>query len=150
MIEQRSKQMAGLLGTFPKPLDDCVQAVRLCLREISHDLIKHLVSNAENVHMKPVFNHEFSCQLKRQKMRQFLLIITFLTSLVFANLALAETSGPHISVERIQIDDTTTLPAGVEVNFLGVIDVKPSVAESGKLATFTYGDRIYNADAALF
>ena len=83
-------------------------------------------------------------------MRQFLLIIAFLTSLVFANLALAETSGPHISVERIQLDDTTTLPAGVEVNFLGVIYVKPSVAESGKLATFTYGDRIYNADAALF
>ena len=83
-------------------------------------------------------------------MRQFLLIIAFLTSLVFANLALAETSGPHISVERIQLDDTTTLPAGVEVNFLGVIDVKPSVAESGKLATFTYGDRIYNADAAFF
>ena len=70
-------------------------------------------------------------------MRQFLLIIAFLTSLVFANLALAETSGPHISVDRIQLDDTTTLPAGVEVNFLGVIDVKPSVAESGKLATFT-------------
>jgi uncharacterized protein YfaS (alpha-2-macroglobulin family) len=83
-------------------------------------------------------------------MRQFLLIITFLTSLVFADLALAETSGPHISVDRIQLDNTTTLPAGVEVNFLGVIDVKPSVAESGKLATFTYGDRIYNADAALF
>ena len=83
-------------------------------------------------------------------MRQFLLIIAFLTSLVFTNLALAETSGPHISVQRIQIDDTTTLPAGVEVNFLGVIDVKPSVAESGKLATFTYGDRIYNADAAFF
>ena len=36
------------------------------------------------------------------------------------------------------------------MNFLGVIDVKQSVAESGRLATFTYGDRIYNADAALF
>ena len=83
-------------------------------------------------------------------MRQFLLLITLLTSLVFANFALAETSGPYISVERIQIDDTTSLPAGIEVNFLGVIDVKPSVAESGKLATFTYGDRIYNADVALF
>ena len=83
-------------------------------------------------------------------MRQFLLIITFLASLIFANLALAETSGPHISVDRIQLDDTTTLPAGVEVNFLGVIDVKPSVAGSGRLATFTYRDRIYNADAALF
>ena len=50
-------------------------------------------------------------------MRQFLLIIAFLTSLVFANLALAETTGPHISVQRIQIDASTTLPAGVEVNF---------------------------------
>ena len=69
---------------------------------------------------------------------------------MFTNLALAETSGPHISVQRIQIDASTALPAGVEVNFLGVIDVKQSVADSGRLATFTYGDRIYNADAALF
>ena len=83
-------------------------------------------------------------------MRQFLLIIAFLTSLVFANIVFAETSGPHISVQRIQIDASTALPAGVEVNFLGVIDVKQSVADSGRLATFTYGDRIYNADAALF
>jgi hypothetical protein len=60
-----------LSGTFLKPSEGYAQAVRLCLREISHDLIKHLVSYAENVHMKPVFNHEFSCQLKRKKCVNF-------------------------------------------------------------------------------
>ena len=83
-------------------------------------------------------------------MRQFLIFLSFFISSFFANLALAETSGPHISVEKIEIDDTTSIPAGAEVNFLGIIDVTLSVVESGRLATFTYGDRIYNADAALF
>ena len=64
-------------------------------------------------------------------MHQFFIILIFLSSLVFNNLALAETSGPYISVERVKIDATTSIPAGAEVDFLGVIDVTPSVAESG-------------------
>ena len=83
-------------------------------------------------------------------MRQIFFILIFLTSMVFNNLAHAETSGPYISVERVKIDTNTSIPAGAEVNFLGVIDVTPLVAESGRLATFIYGEQIYNADAALF
>ena len=41
-------------------------------------------------------------------MRQFLIFLSFFISSFFANLALAETSGPHISVEKIDIDDWLT------------------------------------------
>ena len=62
----------------------------------------------------------------------------------------AEGFGRHVSIERIEVGSSTTIPAGATVNFLGIIDVTQSVASSGRLATFTYGDQIFNADAALF
>ena len=62
----------------------------------------------------------------------------------------AEQIGRHISIEQIVIDENTTIPAGAEVNFLGVLDVTLGAVPSGKLATFTYKNQVLNADAALF
>ena len=77
-----------------------------------------------------------------------ILSIIFLTALpVFLS---AEQIGRHIAIEQIVIDDNTTVPAGAEVNFLGVIDVTLGAVPSGKLATFTYRNQVLNADAALF
>ena len=81
-----------------------------------------------------------------QIFRYLCLIVTFL----IPTLLHAEGFGRHISIERIEVGSSTTIPAGATVNFLGIIDVTQSVALSGRLATFTYDDQIFNADAALF
>ena len=83
-------------------------------------------------------------------MRHFVQIFMVLLSIVVPSFLLAEQAGRHIAIERIVIDDVITVPAGAEVNFLGVIDVTVGTSPSGKLATFIYGDRVLNADASLF
>ena len=80
-------------------------------------------------------------------------VITTLTAIVILllpSLGHAKETGRYISVQQIDIDQTTSIAAGSEVNFLGVIDVTQSVAASGRFATFTYGGKIFNADADLF
>lgn len=83
-------------------------------------------------------------------MRHLMQIASFLVLMAFPSLLLAEQSGRHVAIETIVVSDNTTVPAGAEVNFLGVIDVSLNTAPSGKLATFTYGGQVYNADASLF
>ncbi len=83
-------------------------------------------------------------------MRQFIKILTILIISALPTLLYAEQIGRHISIERIVINESTTVPAGAEVNFLGVIDVTLGTVPSGKLATFTYNNQVLNADAALF
>ena len=87
---------------------------------------------------------------KKLKMRHFIQIVTYISLLAFPTFLTAEQVGRYIAIERIVINDIITVPAGAEVNFLGVIDVTRSNSPSGKLATFTYGDRVLNADASLF
>ena len=83
-------------------------------------------------------------------------MINLLKSLIFTillitpTLVFSEQLGRYVSIEQIEISDTITVPAGAEVNFLGVIDVTLSTVPSGKLATFTYKNQVLNADAALF
>jgi hypothetical protein len=48
------------------------------------------------------------------------------------------------------MDQNTSIAAGTEVNFLGVIDITQGVAASGQFATFIYRDKSFNADADLF
>ncbi|MDG1103653.1 MAG: hypothetical protein P8N75_09845 [Ascidiaceihabitans sp.] len=50
----------------------------------------------------------------------------------------------------IDMDQNTSIAAGTEVNFLGVIDITQGVAASGQFATFIYRDKNFNADADLF
>jgi uncharacterized protein YfaS (alpha-2-macroglobulin family) len=83
-------------------------------------------------------------------MKQIVKYLSLLVTLLIPTLLHAETFGSHISIERIEVSSSTTIPAGATVNFLGIIDVKLSVAPSGRLATFTYNDQIFNADATLF
>ena len=83
-------------------------------------------------------------------MQQFLKFFTALLFILNSQVLFAETLGRYISSEAIQLTPEVKIPASAEVTFLGVIDVVQSVSESGKLATFTYGNQIYNADATLF
>ena len=72
-------------------------------------------------------------------------VITSFTTIVILllpSLGHAKETGRHISVQQIDIDQTKSIAAGSEVNFLGVIDVTQSVAASGRFATFTYGGKI--------
>ena len=80
-------------------------------------------------------------------------VITTLTAIVILllpSMGHAEETGRYISAQQIDIGENTSIAAGTEVNFLGVIDVTQSVAASGRFATFTYGGKIFNADADLF
>lgn len=83
-------------------------------------------------------------------MHQFLKLFTALFFILNSNALFADTLGRYISIEAIQVTTEVKIPASTEVNFLGVIDVVQSVSKSGKLATFTYDNQIYNADATLF
>jgi alpha-2-macroglobulin len=62
----------------------------------------------------------------------------------------AEDTERYISAQHIDIGQNTSIAAGTEVEFLGVIDLTQSVAASGRFATFTNGGKIFNADAYLF
>lgn len=77
-----------------------------------------------------------------------LLLILFisLTTLVNAQ----SNSGTHISIEKIHLDNGEIIPSGEYVEFLGVIEVPTDISPSGSLATFSYQDKILNADAAYF
>ena len=80
-------------------------------------------------------------------------VITSLTTIVILllpSMGHAQETGRYISAQQINIGENTSIAAGTEVNFLGVIDVTQSVAASGRFATFTYGGKILNADANLF
>ena len=80
-------------------------------------------------------------------------VITSLTTIVILllpSMGHAQETGRYISAQQINIGENTSIAAGTEVNFLGVIDVTQSVAASGRFATFTYGGKIFNADADLF
>ena len=85
-----------------------------------------------------------------QTMINLLKSIIFTIFLITPTLLIAEQLGRYISIEKIEISDTITVPAGAEVNFLGVIDVTLGAVPSGKLATFTYKNQVLNADATLF
>ena len=76
--------------------------------------------------------------------------LAFIVFWAVPTVTFAEQVGRYVSIDAIVINDTTTVPAGAEVNFLGVIDVTLSTAPSGKLATFMYKDQVLNADASLF
>ena len=76
--------------------------------------------------------------------------LTAIVTLLLPSLGHAKETGRYISVQQIDIDQNTSIAAGSEVNFLGVIDVTQSVAASGRFATFTNGGKIFNADAYLF
>lgn len=80
-------------------------------------------------------------------------IVILLSSLIFlftGGVLYADQTGNFVSIDEIEISEDVTLPAGSNVEFLGVIDVLTSVASSGRLATFQYNGNIYNADASLF
>ena len=80
-------------------------------------------------------------------------VITTLTAIVILllpSIGHAKETGRYISAQQIDIGENTSIAAGTEVNFLGVIDVTQSVAASGRFVTFTYGGKIFNADADLF
>ena len=83
-------------------------------------------------------------------MQHFVKCLTVLFILFFPGFLSAESVGRYITIDRVKVNATTTIPAGTEVNFLGTIEVNQSVSKSGELATFTYMDDIYNADATLF
>ena len=93
-------------------------------------------------------------------MRSFTRLISFLTIvlttltvivvLLLPSMGHAEETGRYISAQQIDIGDNASISAGTEVSFLGVINVTQSVAASGRFATFTYGGKIFNADANLF
>ena len=77
--------------------------------------------------------------------------ITFKLNFLFTGGVLySDQTGNFISIDEIEVSEDVTLPAGSNVEFLGVIDVLTSVASSGRLATFQYNGNIYNADASLF
>lgn len=61
-----------------------------------------------------------------------------------------ELSGRFISIERINVSDDITIAIGDTVEFLGVLEVSPTISPSGRLATLRYEDRILNLDAELF
>ena len=80
-------------------------------------------------------------------------IVILLSSLIFlftGGVLYSDQTGNFISIDEIEVSEDVTLPAGSNVEFLGVIDVLTSVASSGRLATFQYNGNIYNADASLF
>ena len=83
-------------------------------------------------------------------MDQIFRCLILVVSLMLPSLLHSESFGRHVSIENIEVNSSTTIPAGSTVNFLGTINVSQSVSPSGKLATFTFEDRIFNADAALF
>ena len=67
-------------------------------------------------------------------------VITSLTTIVILllpSMGHAQETGRYISAQQINIGENTSIAAGTEVNFLGVIDVTQSVAASGRFATFT-------------
>jgi len=57
--------------------------------------------------------------------------IIFTIFLITPTLAISKQLGRYVSIEQIKISDTITVPAGAEVNFLGVIDVTLSTVPSG-------------------
>ena len=61
-----------------------------------------------------------------------------------------ELTGRFISIDRIYVSDDVSIGAGETVEFLGVLDVAPTISPSGQLATLRFEDRILNLDAALF
>ena len=92
----------------------------------------------------------FNTTKETQNMQHLIKFVAFILFWALPSLSFAEQIGRYVSIEPITINDTTTVPAGAEVNFLGVIDVTLSTAPSGRLATFTYRDQVLNADASLF
>ena len=83
-------------------------------------------------------------------MSQIIKYLSLIATLLLPTFLQAENFGRHITIETIELEPSTTIPTGTTVNFLGVIDVSQNIAPSGRLATFAYEDRIFNADAALF
>ena len=83
-------------------------------------------------------------------MDQIFRCLILVVSLMLPSLLHSESFGRHVSIENIEVNSSTSIPAGSIVNFLGTIEVSQSVSPSGRLATFTFEDRIFNADAALF
>ena len=83
-------------------------------------------------------------------MRYFLFILCSLINLGFSHATFAQGLGRYISIEPIEVNEEVTIPAGASVNVLGIIEVSAAVSSSGKLATFTYGSQVFNADAELF
>ena len=83
-------------------------------------------------------------------MSQIIKYLSLIVTLLLPTFLQAEDFGRHITIETIELEPSTTIPTGTTVNFLGVIDVSQNIAPSGRLATFAYEDRIFNADAALF
>ena len=75
---------------------------------------------------------------------------TTIVILLLPSMGHAKETGHYISAWQIDIDQNTSIAAGTKVNFLGVINVTLSVAVSGRLATFIYRDKIFNADVDLF
>ena len=67
----------------------------------------------------------------------------------FATQGAAQEAGRYATIESLTLGNET-LPAGTEVEVLGVIDVDRSISPSGQLATLRYDHQIYNFDAALF
>ena len=83
-------------------------------------------------------------------MRKTVILLSSLIFLLTGGILSADQTGTFISIDEIEISEDFTLPAGSTVEFLGVIDVLTTVADSGRLATFQYSGNIYNADASLF
>ena len=83
-------------------------------------------------------------------MDQIFRCLILAVSLMLPSLLHSESFGRYVSIENIEVNSSTSIPAGSIVNFLGTIEVSQSVSPSGRLATFTFENRIFNADAALF
>ncbi len=83
-------------------------------------------------------------------MRKTIILLSSLIFLLTGGILSADQTGTFISIDEIEISEDVTLPAGSTVEFLGVIDVLTTVADSGRLATFQYSGNIYNADASFF
>lgn len=81
--------------------------------------------------------------------RLFLKIFIILIASVLPSLGVAQDAGRYATIESLKVGNET-LPAGTEVEVLGIIDVDPSISPSGQLATLRYDFQIYNFDAALF
>ncbi|MBO6827143.1 MAG: hypothetical protein JJ879_13130 [Sneathiella sp.] len=64
--------------------------------------------------------------------------------------AAADQVGRYLTTQEVKTQMGVTVPIGSDVEMLGVIDVSKDISASGRLATFSYQGRIFNADAAAF
>ena len=79
-------------------------------------------------------------------------LITSLTLLLFSvfGQAFAADTGRYLTKENVTTQSGETVPVGTDIQILGIIEVSKEISPSGRLATFNYQGRIFNADAAKF